>query len=262
MKSALLFVFLLITTTALAQTSQTEMGFGYTYTAPVRTMKHNISKGDGFTLDYYLIPSGNQRLAFGTDFNITIYGYDKSRQEYTFNDGTSAPMDIIVNNTFMNIMLGGRYYISPIEGKAIRPYLNVRGGYAWFRTNLNIYDPDDTDHCKPVDRDLLMKDGTLTVSGGGGFHWDLSSIFKRRPPNTLLFNLSANLTLGGRVTYMNTDGPEPRHTHHVTDVTARFVNTQTQVVHEHHVGYVYSSYVEMMEFRAGLVFRWESRLFR
>ncbi|MDL5047936.1 hypothetical protein QQ054_18120 [Oscillatoria amoena NRMC-F 0135] len=262
MKTLLPVVLLLTTFSALAQSTQAEMGFGYTYTAPVNTMKQNISGGNGFTMDYYIIPANNKRLALGTDFNFTIYGYDKSRQEYTFGDGTIAPMDIIVNNTFMNIMLGGRYYITPIEGKAIRPYLNVRGGYAWFRTNVNIYDPDDTDHCKPVDRDLLMKDGTLTISGGGGLHWDLSSIFKRRPPDTFLFNLSANLTLGGRVTYMNTDGPEPGHAHQTTDVTARFINTQTQVVHEHHVGYVYSSFVEMVELRAGFIFRWDSSLFR
>ncbi len=247
---------------AMAQFSQAELGFGYTYAAPINTMKRNISSGNGFTLDYYLIPNNNNRLAFGADFNYTIYGFDKSRQEYTFNDGSVAPMDIIVNNSFMNFMLGTRYYITGAEGKAVRPYINVRGGYTWFRTNLNIYDPDDTDHCKPVDKDLLMKDGTVSISGGGGLHWDLSSIFKRRPPNTLLFNLSANLTLGGRVSYMNTDGPEPGHTHHTTDVTARFINTHTQVVHEHHVGYVYSSYVEMVEIRAGFVFRWEPQLFR
>ncbi len=38
----------------------------------------------------------------------------------------------------------------------------------------------------------------------------------------------------------------------VQDVDAQFINTQTQVVHTHHVGYLYNSFVQMMDFRLGL----------
>jgi hypothetical protein len=207
-------------------------------------------------MELNVIPEKINRLAIGMDMNYTVYGNDVSKQEYTFSDGTTAKMDIIVNNTFLNFMIGGRYYIVEVEGKNIKPYVSLKGGYSWFRTNLNIYDPDDNDHCEPVDTDLLMKDGTFLLSGGGGIHWDLSSIFKKQEPNRFLFNVGANLTLGGKVNYMNSDAPSQNHSNHYSsDVNAQFINTQTQVIHEHHVGYVYSSFVEMVEIRAGFIFR-------
>jgi hypothetical protein len=258
MKTRLLLFMTLFTSAAFAQIQQYEFGIGYTYAAPVNTMKQNIKHGNGITMDFYVTPEKNNRFAFGLDINYTIYGHDKSRQTYTFDDGTVAPMDIIVDNTFLNFMAGARYYITSVDDKKFKPYIMVKGGYSWFRTNLNIYDVDDEDHCKPVDKDLLMKDGTYSFSGGAGVHWDLSSIFKKQPTNRWLFNLSAGLTLGGKVYYMNTDAPPQHHTNHNnSDVTAPFVNTQTQVVHEHHVGYVYSSTVEMIDFRAGFIYRME-----
>ena len=39
------------------------------------------------------------------------------------------------------------------------------------------------------------------------------------------------------------------------DVMARFINTQTQVIHEHHVGYVYRSVMNMMDYRIGIIMR-------
>jgi hypothetical protein len=256
MKIATLFFSLIITNLACAQFQNYEIGVGYTFAAPIATMKQNISHGNGVTMDFYLIPEKMNRLAIGLDMNYTVYGYDKSKQEYTFDDGTTARMDIIVDNSFFNLMFGGRYMLTASEEKNLKPYVALKGGYSWFRTNLNIYDPDDNDHCEPVETDLLMKDGTFLVSGGAGIHWDLKAIFKRNSPNRLLFNVGVNLTLGGQVQYMNTDAPSQNHNNHqMSDVNAQFINTQTQVVHEHHVGYVYTSFLEMMDFRAGFIFR-------
>jgi len=256
MKTKILSFILLVSTSAFGQIKNYEFGLGYAYASPIGTMNKNIKQGNGFTLDFYLTPEKVNRLSFGMDLGVIFYGHDKSLQEYTFSDGTVANMNIVVDNYFTNLMIGARYYLMDVEGKNIKPYVLLKGGYSWFRTDLNIYDPDDSDSCEPVDADLLLKDGTFSFSGGAGFHWDLSSVFKKKAPNRLLFNVGANLTLGGQVNYMNTDAPSQNHTNHNhSDVMAEFVNTQTQVVHEHHVGYVYTSYLEMVEIRAGFVFR-------
>jgi hypothetical protein len=261
MKLPGLLLCLTLSQIACAQFQGYEFAIGYTFTAPIATMKQNVKHGNGMTMEFYLIPEKSNRLVYGMDINYTIYGHDKSRQEYTFNDGSTAKMDIIVNNSFTNFMVGGRYFIVEPEGKTIKPYVSLKVGYSWFRTNLSIYDPDDDDHCEPVDSDMLLKDGTFLLSGGGGFQWDLSSVFKNASENKFLFNLGANLTLGGNVNYMNTDAPKHSSNNNMqSDVMAQFVNTQTQVVHEHHVGYVYSSFVEMVEIRAGFAFRIEPRV--
>src|SRR5688572_2406889 len=256
MKILTLFLSLILSNLAWAQIKNCEFGFGYTFAAPVATMKQSIRHGNGITMDFYMTPEKMNRFAFGIDMNYTVYGYDKSKQTYTFDDGTTARMDIIVDNSFLNLMFGSRYMLTASEQNYLKPYVSLKAGYSWFRTNLNIYDPDDDDHCEPVEHDLLMKDGTFLVSGGGGLQWDMKGIFKKHSPNRLLFNIGVNLTLGGQVNYMNTDAPSPTHTNHNhSDVNAQFINTQTQVVHEHHVGYVYTSFLEMMDFRAGFIFR-------
>jgi hypothetical protein len=232
-----------------------EFGGGYAYTAPINTMKQHIRQGHGLTTQFYITPSKNPRLSLGVDLGLTLYGYDKSRQEYTFEDGTTAKMDIVVDNTFMNAMIAARYFIVPPEGRLIKPYVETKVGYSWFSTSLNIYDPDDSDHCEPVDQDILMKDGTLIFSGSGGIQWDLASIFRKRTPDRLLLNIALDLTLGGKVSYMNTDAPSPSQHNMESDVQATFINTQTQVTHQHHVGYVYTSFVEMTQLRVGLVFK-------
>ncbi|HEU5289356.1 MAG TPA: hypothetical protein VFU05_01860 [Cyclobacteriaceae bacterium] len=253
MKILTLFFCLSLTTLANAQFQSYEIGLGYTFTAPIATMKQNINHGNGVTMDFYLTPEKISRFAFGMDINYTVYGYDKSKQEYTFDDGSTARMDIIVDNSFFNLMFGGRYLLTASQETNLKPYVSLKGGYSWFRTNLNIYDPDDNDHCEPIENDLLMKDGTFLFSAGGGIQWDLR---KKKSPNRFLFNAGVNLTLGGQVSYMNTDAPSSNHmNHNSSDVNAQFINTQTQVVHEHHVGYVYTSFLEMMDFRAGFIFR-------
>lgn len=252
----ILFIPLIVTSWTLsAQSWQGEFGLGYTYMEPLGSMSNNIKRGHGFTADYFITPK-NSRFAYGLEFSYTLYGHDKSEQVYTFSDGSTANMDIVVDNSISNLLLAGRYYLR--DESILRPFINVKAGYSWYKTDLNIYDPDELDHCEPVDHDLLLKDGTLVLSAGGGFHYDLSAIFKKVSPNRFLFTLNANLALGGRVNYMNTDAPS-HHDPSAQDVNARFINTQTQVVHEHHVGYVYSSYAELLDIRAGLIFRKSSR---
>jgi hypothetical protein len=109
-----------------------------------------------------------------------------------------------------------------------------------------------------VETDILKEDGTMIASFGAGFRWDLSNLFKKMNEGRLFMDLNANFTQGGYVDYMNTDAPDSAnpHTHtSSTDVEADFLNTQTQVIHKHHVGYLYTSPVQMMDYRLGIVFR-------
>ncbi|HNV31021.1 MAG TPA: outer membrane beta-barrel protein [Cyclobacteriaceae bacterium] len=233
-----------------------EWSMGYVFSSPTGKMSQTINQGHGIAMDFQML-APSQKYSLGADLNYSIYGYDKSRQEYMFPDGTTAQMDVDVSNTFMNLMAAGRYNL--VTGKSLTPYVSTKAGYAWFRTDLNIYDPDDTDSCKPVETALLQKDGTWIYSIGAGVKYDLSSVFKKVRKERMFINLSANYTQGGTVNYMNTDAPDAHHTTSSTtrsgDVEAAFINTQTQVIHKHHVGYVYSSFAQMMDFRLSLTFR-------
>jgi hypothetical protein len=250
-KKSLTFIILLSTACAYAQSWSTELGLNYVNTAPLGSMSRNIRSGNGVSTDFAMV-SPSRRLALGVELSYTQYGHDKSEQLYDLDDGTTATMEVTVNNSFANVLLIGKLFLVT-QGKLI-PYISAKVGWSEFRTDLNIYDPDDWDHCEPVETDILQKDGTMIGTFGAGFRLDLSTMFKRMDSEILYLDFNTNLTQGGTVNYMNTDAPHhPSHTN--SDVMADFRNTQTQVVHEHHVGYLYSSPIQLVDFRLGVTFR-------
>jgi hypothetical protein len=235
---------LLISLVSKGQGISPEISTSYVFSAPRGTMQQNIKNANGVTVDFYLTPK-EKRYSFGFEMAYNGYGHDKSTQNYTMDDGSVAPMDIVVNNSFFNMMLAGRYFL--MDG-TIKPFITGKVGYSFFNTNLSIYDPNDMDQCEPVDGDALSKDATAIFSGGAGVRWDL---LPKKCPGLLSINISANYSAGGKVNYMNVDAPSHSHANHTSDVYARFINTQTQVIHEHHVGNVYSTSLEFLDFRIG-----------
>ncbi|MBL7875899.1 MAG: hypothetical protein JNL53_09555 [Cyclobacteriaceae bacterium] len=232
-----------------------EWAVGYALAIPQGMMNQTINQGHGVTTDFYFL-TPNKRFALGADLNYSIYGFDQSRQQYSFPDGSTADMDVNVTNSFLNGMFSARYNL--MKDKILIPYIGIKGGYSRFRTNLNIYDPDDFDSCEPVDKDILLTDGSWVYSLGGGLSYDLSSLFKKVRPDFLFLNLSAYYTQGGEVNYMNSDAPHANHTGSASrshDLEASFINTQTQVIHKHHVGNVYTDALKMMDFRFSIAIR-------
>lgn len=250
MKKLLVLLPVLICYSLQAQKWSREMGLYYANSNPTGAMGNVIQQGHGGGVNYgWIIPNG--RFSFGLDMTFSQYGHDKSRQEYNFDDGTVAPMDIIVSNTFMNLMAYSRWYLTT-HGH-VRPYLIGRLGYSWFRTDLNISDPDDWDHCEPVERDVLYKDGTMVAAVGAGLKIDMASVFKKVQTDKFYFEGSFNFVQGGQVRYMNADA-DPHHQKGAPDighVMAEFINTETQIIHDHHVGHLYQSPVQMTEVHVG-----------
>jgi hypothetical protein len=256
MKTKILFsvFFLALVVTAHAQRSDFQVGLNYAYTAPAGGMKQYIRNGNGLVLSaYWTAPS--QRISAGFEINWSNYGSDVSTQDYDFGDGTIAPMNIQVNNSFTNYMGNVRLYL--LTTGYFRPYAELKAGYARYSTKLLVLDPDDMDSCEPVDQEILKEAGTMAYSAGGGIRIDVASMSRHGRPGRAFIDLSVNATQGGRVDYMNTDAPSNAQ-HHTTpradNVETEFINTQTQVVHKHHVGYVYSSFVQSTDFRLGMSF--------
>ena len=251
MKKLLVVVLALICYSVQAQNWGKEFGVNYVYSKPLGGMGHTIREAHGASLNLGLINS-NGHFSFGVDLTLAEYGRDKSRQEYTFDDGSVAPMDIIVSNTFVNAMAYSKWYFTT-EG-LLRPYLVGKLGYAGFNTALNIYDPDDSDHCEPMDSDVLYNDGTWLAAIGAGVKIDFATVFKKIQKGKFYLESSVNFTQGGQVRYMNADA----NVNHATNgtpgsehVMANFLNTDTQIVHRHHVGHLYTSTAQMAEIRVG-----------
>ena len=232
-----------------------DMGSSFNYAKPIGGMAQNIDQGFGITLEGAWLPKTSP-FSIGAEFAYNAYGQETTRQQFEFDDGTVTDTDVIVTNAFSNLYLTGKFFLR--KDKLLNPYLSAKAGYSWYKTNLVIEDPEDPDGCSPLESDKLLVDGTFTASGGAGVRIDFSAIFRKMDSNMMFFDLSAHLTQGGTVEYMNVhnhNAPQTQGQTPESDVTARFINNRTQVVHEHHVGHVYSSMVEMMEYRVGVVFR-------
>jgi hypothetical protein len=134
------------------------------------------------------------------------------------------------------------------------PYIHLKGGVSRYFTTLRIDDPQDIDDCHPLESDILQGDVAFTGSAGFGARLDMGTMFKQMDKGRFFIDFSTNYTFGSKVDYMSVHKPTENRIP-VADVVGKFINTHHQVVHEHHVGYVYRSAIEMLDFRLGAAIR-------
>jgi hypothetical protein len=227
-----------------------ELGSDLSFSQPTGSMAQTMNNAVGIT--FKLARNFNAPFAVGAEIGFGTYGSNRTRQQYTFDDGSVTETDVVVSNNIFNFNVVGRYFFR--NGKRINPYLSGKVGVTSFSTTLTIEDPDDEFSCHPLESDILSRDNTLVASGGGGVLVDFSTLFRNMEPQKFFFDFNIMATQGGNIKYMNsemyTSQPMPDD-----DVMTKFINTQTNVVHEHHVGYVYSSLLNMVEYRLGVAFR-------
>jgi opacity protein-like surface antigen len=228
-----------------------EMGSDFYLSQPVGGMTRTMSSAFGITLDAaykFKMP-----FSLGAEIGLSNYGMQTTRQSYQFADGSITETNVNVSNGLYNFMLTGKYFLR--NNKKISPYVSGKLGWALFSTTLTIEDPEDEFSCHPIESDILSRDNTYTANVGGGARIDFSSIFKRMDSERFYFDLSVHSTQGGTVRYMNANTSHANHGPADDEVTAKFINTQTQIVHEHHVGNLYTSVLNMVEYRFGVMLR-------
>ena len=243
-------LFLLLSVAPLLYGQNFEFGSDLNFSQPVGTMAQSMNNAFGITLE--ASRKFKSPFSFGAEVALGTYGYQTSRQQYTFDDGSVTETDVNVSNNLLNLSLTGKHFLR--NSKKINPYISGKIGWSWFTTTLTIEDPADEFSCHPIESDILYRDNTYSVSGGAGVRIDFNTLFKNMETRRMYFDVSVHATSGGNIRYMNSE-IEPAHRTPDQDVIAKFLNTQTQVVHEHHVGHVYSSVLNMVEYRLGVVFR-------
>lgn len=227
-----------------------EFGSDFNVSQPLGTMGRNMN--NAFGLAFAASKNFKAPFSIGAEIAFGNYGYHTSRQQYTFDDGSVTETDVNVSNNLFNFSLTGKHFFR--NNKKINPYLSGKVGWSWFSTTLTIEDPEDEYSCHPLESDILSRDNTYSLSGGGGLRIDLGALFKKIETQRFYIDVSVHSTSGGTVNYMNSE-MDPAQPTPDRDVVAKFINHQTQVIHEHHVGYVYNSVLNMMEYRLGITFR-------
>src|SRR6187402_2472282 len=145
MRKMLVLLLVSVSSPLLAQRWSGELGTDYVYANPIGGMGRIIDRGHGISLNIGAV-TPSQHFALGLDMSYVQYAREKTKQEYNLDDGTVAPMEIIVLNSFANFMGYARWYLTT-KG-LVRPFLVGKLGYSMFSTDLSVYDPDDNDHCE------------------------------------------------------------------------------------------------------------------
>jgi hypothetical protein len=245
----ILFPALLISGVAFAQ--DVEFGSNLRFSQPVGSMKRDMNNAFGFTLE--AAKKFKSPIAIGAEFGYQNYGGQTTRQTYTFDDGTKTETNVNVHNDILNFHLTGKFFFR--NNKNISPYLSGKLGWSFFRTVLTIEDPEDETACHPLENDVLQNDNTYSIAAGAGVRIDFNSIFRGMNQQRFYFDLSVHSIQGGRIKYMNVEHDPSKQPTPDQDVMAKFINTQSQVIHEHHVGYIYTNVLNMMEYRLGVFCR-------
>ncbi len=230
-----------------------EFGSNLMLLQPSQSMKRDMNNAFGMTL-YLGKNLKDTPLIIGGEMSYGNYGTKNSMQEYTFSDGTTTNTNVHVSNDIYNLGITSKLFLR--KNKNFNPYLSAKAGWSWFKTTLTIEDPDDPDGCTPLERDILHRDNTFSITGGGGANIDFKTFFTKVPAGKFFIDLSVQMTQGGRITYMNVNADAHQPTPPDSDaVMGHFLNARTQVIHEHHVGYVYSNMLNMVEYKLGFVCR-------
>jgi hypothetical protein len=244
----LLLPVVLLTTTVFAQ--KWELGMDFNVSQPIGGMERTMD--NAFGANIFGARNLKGPFSIGLEMGYSNYGSQTTEQEYFFDDGTSTITDVVVNNNIFNVNITGKWFLR--NSKKLNPYVTGKLGWSRFSTNLYIEDPEDETSCEPLESDVLYHDETFTASAGAGMRLDFSSIFSKMPSDLFYVDMSILTVRGGTVSYMNVD-LDPSQPAPAKDVMAKFINTDTMVIHEHHVGHVYSGLVDMLQYRLGFIFK-------
>jgi hypothetical protein len=246
--------------------SQISMGSSYSLSIPLGEMGDNIRplhSVNGIFL--YALPGISERLIAGAELGIGNYAYISKRQDLRFPDGSGINTMVDYSSNVFNAALLGRINFLN-KGRCI-PYINVKGGFSSFFSNIFVGDPEDPSSCRALERKNIISAHTVFIAYGGGLQLDLNLFSKKEQPGKYRIDIAVNKIRGGRLDYINTKNLQS-HVH--TDpnnpaapgkgepLNIRFINITTQAIHEHQAAEVYNSPLRMLDIKVGMLFRFGS----
>ena len=252
MKNLLLILIIVLFSGNSLVFAQFEFRTQYQYSQAMGPISLNVNQAHGIIMQgVYQLPKSPVLL--GLELGFSGYGHQKQRQTYNFDDGTQTETDVHVYNNILEVHLVSQFDL--VQDKAVTPYVVLKGGISRYYTNLVIEDPSDEYDCHPLDQDILQSSIAPSGSLGLGLKYDLAQLNKNWSKDRFFLDFSSTYTTGSNVRYMNVNKPPTNRTVTYDDVKAKFINNQSQVIHEHHVGYVYHSPIQMFNFRLGIMLK-------
>lgn len=254
--STLIFSCLLYFT---ASSQQWKVIANYSAAIPQQQMGKNIQTAHSMQAGaLYQLPKQLKHFAVGLELGIGLYAHEAVNQTFQFDNNVSAIVPVDYTSNVFNVNLQTRYNLLDEKKYRLVPYINAKGGLYNFFSNINIEDPNDPSGCRPLDKKSIINDKTLYWSAGAGLQINPIVFSKNAHPSRVMVDISAHVIRGGRVSYINT-----KHLMHEHDMpmeegkplNVKFINVNTQAIHEHTVAQVFTTPLRMIEVRGGLTIR-------
>jgi hypothetical protein len=248
----------------LAVSAQSGLSLQYSLGLPEGDMNKNINAVHSFNAGYqYTFPWLKDRIMLGGELGIGAYANTSKMQDLRFPDGTGTTTMVHYNSNVFNSALFTK--VKLFEDTRLNPYLSFKGGYSLFFSNITVDDPEDPDDCAVLEHKNLMQDHSFYVAYGGGVLIDLASYKRKHARGLSYVDISINKTRGNNLDYINTkhlqshnhsdpNNPPPIGDGKSEPLNIRFINLNSQVVHEHQVAEVYNSPLRLLDIRIGVVF--------
>lgn len=253
-----------ITFICIGVTAQVKLASSYSLSVPQQEMGDNIgllhSLNGAF---HYTIPGTSGRLVVGAETGIGTYAYVSKQQDLRFPDGSGINTMVTYSSNVFNGSLFTR--VNVLKDKLWSPYVNIKGGYSQFFSNVIVEDPEDPSSCEVLERKNIIKDHTFFIAYGGGMQIDLSCFARNEKPGRHQIDIAVNKIRGGNLNYINTkniqshvhndpNNPLPPSTGKGEPLNIQFININTQTIHEHQVAELYNSPLRMLDFKIGMLF--------
>jgi hypothetical protein len=241
-----------------ANSQQWKFTTSYSLGIPRQEMGKNIQPAHSLQNGIlYQLPGELKRLSIGLEFGVGIYAYERIDQTFQFDNNTSTVLPVDYSSNVFNANIHARFNLLS-DKNFIIPYINAKGGLYNFYSSIYIGDPEDDGGCHALEQENIINDKTMYWSAGGGLQVDPAIFSKNKHRGRVMIDISANTIQGGTLNYINTK--------HLTDpqnsadpdgkpLEVKFMNVNTQSIHEHTVAQVYTSPLRMLEFRAGITLR-------
>lgn len=260
-------IILLLFVLPLISFSQVAVEINYAYNSPLKPMNYTFNNVHGMSMAFLYSPK-KSNYYIGLAFQSGFYGKIKRPIEFAIDSTTTVSTQLSVNNSCHNFFIYHKYNFRDfVKSERIEPFVDFKTGWSFFRTDIYIEDPNEpAGECEPLYNDIVHKDNTWLLYAGAGFEYKLNGIFNSKNQNEFpmtYLSLGVGYTYGGNVSYMNVEKNESTHNQHSPGINdlektayyTQWLNTQTQIVHQHHTGYLYTSPIRMLEVRFGIALK-------
>lgn len=235
-----------------------QAGAGVNAFLPMGELKEGMPMSLGGKLDiYHQLPVAGGRLFLGASYAGSVYGTVSKELNFVNEQGARNATQLSVQNSVDQMQAQIRYYTGKLD--KIAGFVGAGIGSAVFTTHMQAT-REQIYHCPPADSDgeRLFRDRT------GLYSAELGLLLPISDKGNSFLQLQGQWNQGGTAQFLNTQGstiqsgaPPVGQPGSEKEVRMRFLDLQTDAVHEHVIAREYSAAYRQLSISLSFVYQFK-----